>query len=545
MNHQDTKITKADPIFWGTRSQPLQPRVPTSNIFTRTAALRVLRSSWLITRRFGASEAATNLLPRPEGVRSVPGTVGDGSPPTPRVEPIDRPVNQLPASLLPPTSSSCSSHRADTSLPSASTRAGRFRPTFPCLLGIVLATNVVASTEAPAPPEASPPEPAIAPVVSTPLRKPGPVAPENLDLWSSILGPESLGWMQRERLRVFGWVNGGYTWSDSGDGMLRIAPRANRFGNEWLLNQAALVVERTLDPHDWSWGARAEFYCGADAALLRPLNGFGPEDNPRFGTDFRQLFAAAHLPVLSDGGVDVKAGRIYVPIGYDSTMSPYRPMYSAPYAWLYSHTGAATGATATWHATPQLDVIAGVTLGYNTFFELRGDGPCYLTRGIYWLTPEKQTRLIGTLYTGPQPIASAKGHVADWQTVVEAQVVHDWNQRWTTALEVNLGWDQDDPKTGGTSEWYGAEGVGIVHLDPRWDLNLRAEVFDDSDGSRTGCAAVYSEFAIGLNFMPRPWLNFRPEVRWDMADHEVYGVTNEIERERDQLSIAFDCLLKF
>jgi hypothetical protein len=398
-----------------------------------------------------------------------------------------------------------------------------------------------ASEITPAISPASPPQP----IVAAPLRKPGPVLPENLDLWSSVCAPSSLDWMKAQRLRVFGWVNGGYTWSDSGDGMLAIAPRANRFGNEWLLNQAALVVERTLDPSDWSWGARAEFYCGADAALLRPLNGFGPDDNPRFGTDFRQLFAAVHLPVLTDGGIDVRAGRVYVPIGYDSTMSPYRPMYSEPYAWLYTHTGAATGSTATWHVDSRLDVIAGITLGFNTFFELRGDGPCYLARALYWTSEERRTRLIGTLYTGPQPIATARGHVADWQTVVEGQVVHDWTPRFTQAVELNVGWDVDSPETGGTSQWYGAYTVGIVHLHPQWDLNLRTEVFDDQDGSRTGIAAIYGEFAAGLNFMPRPWLNFRPEIRWDVADHEAFGLTHETARERDQMSIAFDCLIKF
>lgn len=426
-------------------------------------------------------------------------------------------------------------------------------PTFCLGFAAALATLPIAAADpvggsSAVPPE-TPPTPAIStaptPLAPATLRKPGPVLPENIDLWGSLLDDPQVDWMKRQRLRVFGWLDAGYTWSDTGGGLLRLAPRPNRFSEEVLLNQAALVMERTLDPHDWSWGARAEFWCGADAALLRPLNGFGPDDNPRFGTDFRQLYASVHLPVLTDGGIDLKGGRIYVPIGYDSTMSPYRPMYSAAYAWIYTQTGAATGGSATWHVNPQLDVIAAVTLGYNTFFELRGDSPCYLTRAIYWLTPEKQTRVLGTLYTGPQPIATSKGHVAEWQTVVEGQIVHDWTPRFTQALELNLGWDHDDPVTGGTSEWYGAYTVGIFHLHSQWDLHLRAEVFGDQDGSRTGTAATYGEFAAGFNYMPRPWLNFRPEIRCDVADQPVFGLSHETERERDQLTIAIDCLVKF
>lgn len=383
----------------------------------------------------------------------------------------------------------------------------------------------------------------VAPAVTP--RKPGPVPPEDLRLWDSGNPPAAAAWMEARRLRIFGWIDGGYTWSDSGDGLLQKAPRPNRFGDEWLLNQAAIVIERTLDPKALSWGFRTEFYCGADAALLRPLNGFGPDDNPRFGTDLRQLYLAVHLPVLSDGGVDVKAGRLYVPLGYESTMAPYRPMYSAAYVWFYSQTGAATGAMATWHVDPQLDVIAGVTMGYNTFFEMRGDGPSYITRAVYWPSEDRRTKLLGTVYTGPQPIASAKGHVADWQTVVEAQVVHDWSKRFTTVLELNIGWDQDDQATGGNSEWYGGYTMGIVHLHPKWDLNLRVEGFGDSDGSRTGTPATYADFAVGFNYMPFPWLNIRPEARLDVSDAEVFGVSTSSERDHHQVSLAVDCLIKF
>lgn len=380
---------------------------------------------------------------------------------------------------------------------------------------------------------------------TNPEPKLGPVLPENLRLIERCLDPKTVDWLHREHIRIFGWIDGGYTWSDTGDGLLSKATRPNRFGDEWLLNQCALVVERTLEPREWSWGFRTEFYCGADAALLRPLNGIGPDDNPRFGTDLRQLFLATHLPVLTDGGVDLKAGRIYVPIGYESTMAPYRPMYSAAYLWLYSQTGAATGGTATWHVTPQCDLIGGVTLGYNTWFELRGDEPSYIARAIYWLTPEKRTKTLATFYTGPQPIAAAKGHVPDWQTVIEAQVVHDWSRRLTTAFEFNVGWDNHGAPQDGVCEWYGGYVLGIVHLQRQWDLHLRAEGFGDVHGSRTGVATTYGEFSVGFNFMPKPWLNFRPEIRWDLAMDPVFGPSHRTDFERDQVTLAVDCLVKF
>jgi hypothetical protein len=87
--------------------------------------------------------------------------------------------------------------------------------------------------------------------------------------------------------------------------------------------------------------------------------------------------------------------------------------------------------------------------------------------------------------------------------------------------------------------------MGIIHLHRQWDLNLRAEAFDDTHGSRTGTTATYGELTLGVNFMPRPWLNFRPEVRWDVASEPVFGPSHRTDLERDQVTLAVDCLVKF
>jgi hypothetical protein len=110
-------------------------------------------------------------------------------------------------------------------------------------------------------------------------------------------------------LRLFGWANGGYTCSSRETGLLRVEPRANRFGDALLIDQAAFVLERRLNEEGWSWGFRSEFYMGADAALIHPVNGFGPSHDDRFSTDFRQACFSFHAPILTRLRVDFKFGR--------------------------------------------------------------------------------------------------------------------------------------------------------------------------------------------------------------------------------------------
>jgi hypothetical protein len=360
-----------------------------------------------------------------------------------------------------------------------------------------------------------------------------------------LIPPNALtAWAASHNLRFFGWADGGYTGSSTGSGLLELEPLMNRFGNTGLLNQATLVLERTLAP-EWSWGFRAEFYMGSDAALLRPTNGFGPTGD-KFGTDFRQAYVSIHAPVLTEEGVDFKFGRQYVPIGYETTMAPYRPMYSLTYAWAYAENGATTGAIATIHVNPRLDVIAGVTLGANSLFKLQGRAPDYILRGLYWLDADKRTKLVGTLYTGPEPLAYHEEHVGLWETLLELQLSHDVNRWLTLVSETNLGWlTQDQAHDSNTSQWYLTNVVGIIHAHRLLDVNLRAEWFDDVDGARTGTRAHYFEVTAGLNIMLTRWLNLRPEVRWDSATSAVFGPSGSPNPENHQWTYGFDTLVKF
>jgi hypothetical protein len=155
-------------------------------------------------------------------------------------------------------------------------------------------------------------------------------------------------------------------------------------------------------------------------------------------------------------------------------------MYSQSYyAWIYSQNGATTGATATIHVNPRLDVIGGDTLGVNSLFDFWGRAPCYIARGIYWLGSDGRTRLVGTFYTGPQPISAAKRHIGKWQTEVELQLVHNVNRRLTLISETNLGWDtRDSANNLHSSKWFGTCGMGIIDVHRLCDVNSRAEWFD-------------------------------------------------------------------
>lgn len=380
----------------------------------------------------------------------------------------------------------------------------------------------------------------------------GPVKPENLPPVLSFLPENAVtDWLTRERIRVYGWVDSGYTYSSVGDGLFSIAngragtaPTPNRFGNEFILNGAWLIIDRVPSKERWDWGFRGDFYAGSDAALLHPSNNFGPYSQ-HLATDYRQAYFSFHAPVLSEGGVDVQIGRQNLPLGYETLMGPYRPLYSQTYYWIYFQV-AATAAMATWHATDRLDLVGGVVLNYNTIFTLRGRAPAYIAKGTYNFGDRGRTSITATVFTGPQPAPIVPAHLGSWQTVAESHVIHNWTRRLTQVVLVNGSWDFDDPAAHRrTSATYGANTTTTFHLNKLLDLNARGEWFRDVRGVRTGRAGTFSEVTAGVTIMPTRWIDIRPEIRGDFASVNAYGLAGGGPHKQNELTTAVDLILKF
>ena len=295
----------------------------------------------------------------------------------------------------------------------------------------------------------------------------GPTPVSDVRLLMDILGVEN--WVGDSGIRTFGWVEGGYTGASTGAGMLSVQPRQNRFGDEFLLNQIGWAIQKPLQQDQFDWGFNMRYFAGADAALGAAKGGIGwPAGNPHFGEDFRDLYLSAHLPILTEGGVDVKVGRMNTIIGYNGFLAPYRPFYSSDYQFFYSQDGAFTGFLTNLHVNNRLDIWNGMTLGANTFFTLRAnDSYCYIGQVNYWTSDEKRTRLTGSVYCGPHALFAAPNLAGTYDTMVELRVQQDWNERFTQILQSNMGWDANTPV--GTGSWYGLYLISIYHINTQVD----------------------------------------------------------------------------
>jgi len=253
----------------------------------------------------------------------------------------------------------------------------------------------------------------------------------------------------------------------------------------------------------------------------------------------------AHLPILTDRGVDMILGRQGSLMGYESYMAPLRPFYSLSYQWFYAEDGADTGWWTTVHAADGWDITYGAYLGSNTLFSLRGDAPCHELQIKRWLDEEHKFYHCATLVVGDQAvgktIAVLPGRLANG---LEWRIQASLSERWTQVVQANVGWDED-VRFVGLGRWQGVLANSVFKLDDRLDAQTRLEWFDDVNGTRTGRATNYFAITTGLAARLGPQLVIRPELRGDFAGARVFGPIDSPSRQFNQLTAALECVLNF
>ncbi|OAI42284.1 hypothetical protein AYO40_00125 [Planctomycetaceae bacterium SCGC AG-212-D15] len=354
-------------------------------------------------------------------------------------------------------------------------------------------------------------------------------------------------------LRIFGWADFDYTYRSTGGGNNPIAPVMNHYGNEFLNRQNGISVSKLLDPEKLSWGFNAIFIFGSDASFLNPTKGwfqgtqFGPGGQDRYSCQFTDLNLTAHLPILTDGGVDIKAGRQTTILGPMGAIPWQRWFDSSDYAWYNMEEGRYTGVSSVWHITKRLDWYNGFELGWGTFFAQIHNDVDYITNISYWLDEKKEkTRIWTTVLTGPTSLTGGKN-----TTVWEGGLQHNWNKYVYQIIDTQMVWSKGPVNAvappGYNERAYDAYTYLGAHLNKCIDLNSRFELYYDVDG--LGYAGgfgvpqnLYKEITVGIDWHPNKWMQFRPEIRWDSANADNFGQNFD---KKNQISIAADLLLKF
>jgi Putative beta-barrel porin-2, OmpL-like. bbp2 len=331
--------------------------------------------------------------------------------------------------------------------------------------------------------------------------------------------------------------------------------------NQVQLNQLLLTANKPLDPKnsDYQWGFKVQFMYGSDARYtqyLGELNRVNPDQ--RYQLDVVEANVLAHLPWLTEGGIDLKAGQYTTPLGYETIDPATNPFYSHSYIFQFGLPFKHTGALATTHVNDFLDVYSGVDTGTNTTFGPLGDnnGAVGGIGGFSLNLMDGKLTILALTHFGPDDATRALSPIGFnangfWRFYNDVLITWKASDTWTFITEAN--WARDGfgivTSSGAVNKpvnGFGAAQYVSYALTETVALNARAEVWRDDNNffvagfpannsfvrfqqglpttvyTAPGGNTTYGGLTLGVTWKPEvpapiTGLMVRPEIRWDHA----------------------------
>jgi hypothetical protein len=414
-------------------------------------------------------------------------------------------------------------------------------------------------------PESSPPFPFSdwpyggAPVLGVPDTTSGP-------LMTAIYGgKEGQSW-ERSRIKIYGWVNGGFNVSTS-DKHYGNAPAAYYIQpNSLQLDQAALYVERlpdTVQADHFDWGFRVTQLYGLDYRFTTAKGYLSQQllgTNRKMGYDPVMAYVDLYWGQFLSG-VNVRIGRYISLPDIEAQLAPdnYTYSHSLMYTYdAYTQTGINVSAKLNSHWMVQVGLSAG-----NDVAPWVGEPDAKPTFsvcvGYTWRVGSDNVYVCdNSTNSGKYAYNNLQAYYVTWY--------HKFNSSWHTATESWYMWEKGVPNVNNPAAAQllinGANGAYCNNAEelrcyaPEWAvvnyvekqfstknyLTIRNEYLDDTKGQRTGFRARYSEHLIGWGHWIGTTVLIRPELRYEYAyDAPAYNAGTK----KSQLVFASDIIVHF
>ncbi len=336
--------------------------------------------------------------------------------------------------------------------------------------------------------------------------------------------------------------------------------------NTPLLNQLMLTAERPLDPKatGYDFGFKLQAMYGSDARYTHSFNELDRVIGGRYQVDIVEANGVAHLPLLTEGGIDAKIGEFPSPMSAEVIDATGNALYSHSYIFNFGVPFKHTGFLTTTHLTPVVDLYAGADTGVNAWVGEKGDNNrAYAGQfGLGLNLMDGKLAIVGLSHIGPE----LPGNNHDFRYLNDITATYKASDALTLITDVNFIRDDGLHAIG-----YGAAQYAIYALSDQISLVARGEVWRDNNGafvaafpgnldsinsqrglapatSISGGRTTYGELTLGVNYKPEvpkaiEGFVIRPELRFDRS---LNGTTPFNAGTSDhEVTLAADFILPF
>ncbi len=367
--------------------------------------------------------------------------------------------------------------------------------------------------------------------------------------------------LQTAGLNIYGYVEAGYTSDLSGRPAGGVIPDRvfdTEYGNHLQMDQLDLTVARAINLSDpsylkrgWAIGGKVEWLYGYDAATADNIHANGLNfyhswatqgsavtsaiQDPLYQFDLEQAYLTLAVHLGGAGDVKFKAGTFVTLLGEETINPTTNYFYSHSFAFGMGIPFTQTGVLAEYVPNSTWTFYAGITRGWNQ--ALRDNNSSVDFLGAVTYTPNSQWTATVNLSTGPQN----NGDNGHYRTVVEPLITYTppiLGNNLTLVSDTTIGYDGAGNASNGQSAGWLSEALYQSYTVNNYvQLNAREEYYYDGAGFTmdafdynpppAGTTVQYGEITLGTKITPFPNgslsknFYFRPELRFDMADHGV------------------------
>src|SRR5260221_4652529 len=277
------------------------------------------------------------------------------------------------------------------------------------------------------------------------------------------------------RFKIYGWIEAGITGNpDSPIDNHNFGHLFTDRANEFLLNQVVITGERALDPNatGFDWGFKAQFMIGSDARYIHSLGMMDLTTNNRIQPDFPEVYASAHIPVGTTGGIDLKVGKFVTLEGAETIDPRTNVFYSHTYIFNFGIPFNNSGFQSVLHVNKYLDVYAGIDRGVNVTFKDNNSSIAF-EGGIGLNLLDGNLTTLAITHVGPEnPGNNHSDHYLN-------DITTTWKitKAFTSITDLNLIYDDLLPAWG-----YGAAQYFTYAVNDWLILGILSEIWRDEEG---------------------------------------------------------------
>lgn len=319
-----------------------------------------------------------------------------------------------------------------------------------------------------------------------------------------------------EAIVVNGFVTTSWSWNFNRPASGTNQYRVFDFDDDSVkIDGAELVLQKTASAPGES-GFRVDAMAGASIPRVTAASGlFRDEDGKAGDFDLQQAYVSYVAPLGS--GLRLDAGKWLTHCGYEVVdgHDGYNDNATRSFLFGYAEPATHTGLKATYALSGTVSAMVEVVNGWDS---VKDSNSSKSVGGQLALTlPSNAALYLNVLYGPERP-----GNDSDDRTFLN--LTGSWKLGARSAVGLDAVWatEANGAGAGLDASWGGVAVYGRLGLSRDFAFVLRAEVFGDPDGVRTGTAQTLSELTLTPELKVAPGLVFRADLRLDHSTRDVF-----------------------